>query len=185
MRADRTALDALVGEEEKLIQRTKMRTDVEDAIEVQDLLSRGLLSPAPSDLQNLKATIEQDLLEPLGLKVPPIPLYVADHLLPWTTSASTKFTHDQPDHDKKPMMVALNAMHLMISSEIDTAATLAHELIHAALPYDADPVTGPYRGHGPVFEGYANRIGLVGDPRSTDPGPQFREWFKRRVKRWQ
>lgn len=184
MLRDRAALDALVSEEEKLRQRTKMPTDAEDAFRLQSLLSRGLLSPAPPALKNLKATIEHDLLEPLGLKVPPIPLYVAERVLPSDISASTKFTHDQPDHEKKPVLIALNVMHLMLSPEIDTAATLAHELIHAALPYDADPVTGLYRGHGPVFEGYANRIGLVGDPRSTDPGPQFREWFNRRVERW-
>lgn len=154
-------------------------TDAEDAAEVLEMLEEGYLKPAPKELTDVVQAIKEELLAPLGLKPPDVPLYIANgRMMPFMVTATTKFDHDKPDSEKRAKLIALNAIFLPLESELDTAATLAHELIHASLPYNADAVTGPHAGHGPVFKSYADRIGLVGDPRSTDPGPQFKEWFK-------
>jgi hypothetical protein len=51
--------------------------------------------------------------------------------------------------------------------------TLAHELTHAALPYDA--------AHGPEFAAIQDDIGMVGPPEANIPGPRFVEWAQKSV----
>lgn len=155
-------------------------TDAEDAAKVRELIASGDLRPASLDIRQIVDTIKDKLLKPLGLNAPNVPVYVINPaLLPFKVSATTKFTHDQSDHERRPTLIGLNGITVVAYPRVDLAATLAHELLHASLPYDADPVTGDFAGHGPVFQHYATAMGLVGDPRSTDPGPQFAEWFKR------
>lgn len=53
------------------------------------------------------------------------------------------------------------------ASSRDVLAVLAHEMCHAATPGD---------GHGRRFRELVTRIGLVGKPTQTRPGPAFLSW---------
>lgn len=51
-----------------------------------------------------------------------------------------------------------------LADPVDVAATVLHELVHAAL--------GPGHGHGPKFKRLATAVGLTGKMKATVPGPE-------------
>lgn len=58
----------------------------------------------------------------------------------------------------------------LMEDPLDVAATVAHELLHAAL--------GTEVGHAGPFKRGMKAIGLVGPARSTEAGDKFRDWFR-------
>jgi hypothetical protein len=110
--------------------------------------------------------IERDLLAPRGLKPAHIPIFVSDWRNPdWTFSAGvTKFARH--GSQRVPVMIDLAPQ-----KPGDLAATVAHELIHTALPWEA--------GHGPRFAAIAGAIGLEGPAEATMPGPHFKAWAEK------
>lgn len=73
----------------------------------------------------------------------------------WTDSASADGHHEiflRPDR----------------ADSMDVAATLCHELIHAAV--------GIKVGHGSAFKRAANALGLEGPMKATTAGEDFKEW---------
>jgi hypothetical protein len=155
--------------------------DIEKTIA--NFVESGEFRPVGRDVQHAVKLIKRELLEPLGLKPPELPIY---YISPWLmspdTSATTKFSHDEKPHYKRPLMIGINTLTLMTYDFAELVATLAHELVHASIPFDADPITGPMAGHGPVFQHYNEAIGLEGDPRMNHAGPWFRNWVETRVK---
>lgn len=146
------------------------------------MVKRGSLRPLPPEYQRAVEIMKRDLFPKMGLSVPNIPMYLASPgLLDWAVSASTKFSSEGPPSAKRPLAIVLNGRSLDIDDPITNVATLAHEMVHAAIPYDADPIDGAFAGHGPVFTHYIRQMGLAGDPRASVPGPRFVEWFKRNI----
>lgn len=58
----------------------------------------------------------------------------------------------------------------ILSQPLDVAATLAHELVHAAVGIEA--------GHGKVFRKCALAIGLTGKMTATEAGDGFKAWWE-------
>lgn len=159
-----------------------MRSSVNAQEAIAYYLRTGDLKPVGRGVKVITDRIKADLLKPIGLETPDLPVYIANSaLLPEGVSASTKFgPEDAPPHLKKPIAIFLSDLGRFDALE-DNIATIAHELIHASIPFDADAITGPWAGHGPIFTGYARAIGLVDDPRATNPGPAFTQWVHNRV----
>lgn len=61
----------------------------------------------------------------------------------------------------------------LLKDDVDVAATLAHELVHATV--------GPDAKHGKVFKKCALAIGLEGKMTATYAGPEFTEWVRARL----
>ena len=59
---------------------------------------------------------------------------------------------------------------MFIDNEMDAAAILAHEMIHASV--------GTAAGHGKPFRDVALAIGLTGKMTATVAGPEFIKWIK-------
>lgn len=59
---------------------------------------------------------------------------------------------------------------MYIDSEMDAAAIMAHEMIHASV--------GTKAGHGKPFRDVAIAIGLTGKMTATVAGPEFLKWIK-------
>lgn len=110
--------------------------------------------------------IERDMLAPRGLKPAHIPIFVSDWRNPdWSFSSGvTKYARH--GSQRVPVMIDLAPQ-----APGDLAATVAHELIHASLPWED--------GHGPRFAAVANSIGLIGPAEATMPGPQFKAWAEK------
>lgn len=121
--------------------------------------------------------IRADLLAPLGLFPPYLPIADgANRGLRFWEAGNTEYG---PGRHKRPPL----AIH--ISPELDdltAVGTLAHELVHAALPFVPGYPGNTEDGHGPTFARNVYAIGLVGDPRATQVGPQFVDWFNKRIK---
>lgn len=158
-----------------------MRHD--DEQEIKAMIEDGSLLPVGKGGRLIIDLIKTDLLEPHGLKPPAdLPVYIAaPRLLPPGVSATTKFDSDLPPHEKQPKLIALNPDLMRFYPLDEIVGTIAHELIHASLPYDADPIEGEWAGHGAVFKEHARSIGLVGDPRSTTVGSTFTKWVRDKI----
>ncbi len=59
---------------------------------------------------------------------------------------------------------------MFIDNEMDAAAILAHEMVHASV--------GTAAGHGKAFRDVALAIGLTGKMTATVAGPEFIKWIK-------
>lgn len=137
--------------------------------------------------------IKRDLLAPQGLTPPAIPLKFAtpsddpleillgghdpERLGPLEVGRTAYNGHDPLTALPEEIQIST----WIADNRLKVAATLAHELIHASLPYCADKVEGKCQGHGPTFTRYARAIGLEGPPTATWAGPKFRAWFERAV----
>lgn len=68
-----------------------------------------------------------------------------------------------------PTATADGTTHIFVTpthrNASDSIGTLAHELLHAALPDDAK--------HGPIFKEGMKKVGLEGKPKSAGPGPEL------------
>lgn len=120
----------------------------------------------------LRTAIQRDLLDPLGLKVPNIPIKSApqDYLtydLGGGPSGRGVTLYDSLA-GKNKAVYGSEAMTVR-----DMAATLAHEMIHASLPGGV--------GHNEPFPKYLRALGMIGPAETSEPGPKFREWFRSRV----
>lgn len=73
----------------------------------------------------------------------------------------------------KDTKAAVEVSVLQHPKKLETAAVLAHELIHTALGYGED--------HGERFDTVAKTIGLAGPPEATVAGPKFREFYNRHL----
>lgn len=114
--------------------------------------------------------IRADLLEPLGLKAPYIPINDGEGLSQIDFMLANGATHFHRV-TQRPDSISVAAW---VESDVKAAAILAHEMIHSALPYGEH--------HGDTFASFHHAIGLEGSPNASDPGPQFVEWFNRRIK---
>ncbi|TAJ97167.1 MAG: hypothetical protein EPO10_29680 [Reyranella sp.] len=116
--------------------------------------------------------IRTDLLEPQGLNAPYLPIDDGQGEFPMEIGLAVGVTRYTGAYGQ-PTSIGISD-HPMHQRPLDVVATLAHEMLHSALPWEVD--------HGPVFEQHANAMGLIGPPTSTVPGPQFIDWFNRRIK---
>lgn len=118
-------------------------------------------APATAFIRAAAKVITKELLKPRGLNPPPrLPMFATNDMLEPFVDGKTMF--DPETH--KPVGILLRPA----GHPGELAATLAHELVHAALPFDV--------GHEGAFAETVKAIGLDGDPRSTYAGPQFVAW---------
>lgn len=106
--------------------------------------------------------IRSELLEPRGIDAPFVPVNVGA-----TTAANAAGqTYYSRDATKVPIMIAISGN---IEDPIYAASTLAHEMVHTALPFAVD--------HDYPFDEIVRDLGLKGPAKATVPGPKFERWF--------
>ncbi len=117
--------------------------------------------------ETLKAAADRmrhDLFEPLGLNVPNVPMRVSGDLPFWANGVTrhAPFTHE-------PWLIEISPR----LSAVEAAGVLAHEMTHAALPFEAS--------HGPQFEAVVRKLGLDGPAEATTVGEPFRQYYSERL----
>lgn len=121
--------------------------------------------------------IAEEILKPMGLNPPRIPIVIDDLRASFFgfEAGNTKFPDGGP-----PSRIAIATLSFKRAKPSEIAGTLAHEMIHSALPFKSDPQLGEDDdGHGPTFHHYRMLAGLTdGPPQMANYGPRFAAWFK-------
>lgn len=135
-------------------------------------------------------------LTKLGLQLPDVPVVIGYDMKSPTNMGYTTFkprcdTCDQFDRVPERVVIrpdnhadlgrryaaegSRSPFSIDCSEEIWASATITHELIHTALPWDVmDALV--YNGHGPEFRALAVKAGLADDT-AAFPGPALKKWF--------
>ena len=117
--------------------------------------------------------IRTDLLEPLGVHVPFVPIATwanakeAREAGCWMCDGGTYWGTSEEG--------SVQAIYIAEwVAPIKAVAILAHEMVHAAL--------GKRESHGAEFNRVTKAMGLVGPAEHDEAGPKFIDWFNKRIK---
>jgi hypothetical protein len=139
---------------------------------------RETVMPNQAFFDEVGEAVREELLKPLGVIAPALPIVASGNDLPFNLAGSTRYDVE----GRKPVRHYINTSPLFEDCPVDQAGTLAHEIIHAALPF-VPRLNSAEQAHGPEFAKIATAIGLapgVAGMASSIVGPQFRQWFNHR-----
>lgn len=113
--------------------------------------------------QRVVPVLRSTMFEPRGITVPVLPISSVplDFEEYMNAMGVTRY------RDKEPFEWYISPR---IDNPLEVASTMAHEMVHAALPYRV--------AHGKEFARIIDDIGLLPPYTATSPGPSFVQWFE-------
>lgn len=127
--------------------------------------TKGYFKVTQPFIAAIASRIKRDLLEPAGLKVPAIPIYMGGQ--PDGAAGGTIYSKIT----RKPERIHLNTN--LTDDPLQFVAVLTHEMIHAALPYEEE--------HGPTFAHYMRKVGMRAPWTQAVPTKRYYDWFADRL----
>lgn len=147
--------------------REEARKEIDHALQLGELRETG------EGMRVIERIVRKELLAPLGLNPPNIPIYIAPlGTANFSENAGTSFD----PVTNEPLFISVNEHFIRWTSQgdiLNIIGTIAHELTHAALPYS--------EGHSGRFAEVQNALGMIGPPDANIPGLKLREWAQKNI----